>query len=58
MKGSLFELIGDGEPQFGFAVTAAIAAIGLPTGLFLFYAAILKATAETEADDEAFLAGR
>ena len=54
--GSLFELSSsNGSPQFGFGPTAAIAAIGVPVSLFLFYASILKAQAETAADDEAFL---
>ena len=57
-KGSLFELLGEGEPQLGFAATAAIATIGLPSGLFLLYAAILKATAETEEDDARFMSGK
>lgn len=52
--GSVFEL-GSGNPQFGFVTTAAIAAVGIPTCLFLFYAAILKGTAETEEDDKVFL---
>lgn len=56
--GSLFELVGGSELQFGFAVTAAIAAIGTPIAMFLFYAAIAKATAETEEDDKAFLSGK
>jgi hypothetical protein len=52
--GSLFELSG-GSPKFGFPVTAAIAVIGLPLCLFLFYASILKAQVETEEDDKEFL---
>lgn len=56
-SGSIFELSG-GNPQYGFPVTAAIAAIGLPTCLFLFYAAIKKGIAETEEDDKKFLSGR
>ncbi|GKY93297.1 hypothetical protein MPSEU_000297200 [Mayamaea pseudoterrestris] len=55
--GSLFELLG-GDPKLGFATTAAIAAVGLPACLFLFYAAILKAQAETVEDDKAFTSGR
>ena len=53
-KGSLFELLG-GSPILGFIPTAAIALVGLPLCLFLFYAAILKAKAETEEDDKDFL---
>eukprot|EP00565_Helicotheca_tamesis_P000901 CAMPEP_0185737358 /NCGR_PEP_ID=MMETSP1171-20130828/30220_1 /TAXON_ID=374046 /ORGANISM="Helicotheca tamensis, Strain CCMP826" /LENGTH=185 /DNA_ID=CAMNT_0028408267 /DNA_START=133 /DNA_END=690 /DNA_ORIENTATION=- len=55
--GSLFELTG-GDPQLGFAPTLAIAIVGLPTCLFLFYASILKATAETEEDDKKFTRGQ
>ena len=55
--GSLFELMG-GDPKLGFAPTAAIAAVGLPLCLFLFYASILKAQAETEEDDKSFVSGR
>ncbi|KAL7483164.1 hypothetical protein ACHAW6_008814 [Cyclotella cf. meneghiniana] len=51
--GSLFELTG-GAPTLGFGTTAAIAAIGLPSCLFLFYAAILKGMAETEEDDKQY----
>lgn len=52
--GSSFDLAG-GSPSLGFAPTAAIAAVTIPLCLFLFYASILKATAETEADDREFL---
>lgn len=52
--GSSFELMGE-KPPLGFAPTAAIAAIGFPACLYLFYAAVLKATAETEEDDAKFL---
>mmetsp|Transcript_1429 Transcript_1429/g.3226 ORF Transcript_1429/g.3226 Transcript_1429/m.3226 type:complete len:172 (-) Transcript_1429:474-989(-) len=51
--GSFFELFGP-NPKFGFGPTAAIAAIGLPSCLFLFYAAILKGMAETEEDDREY----
>ncbi|KAL3794234.1 hypothetical protein ACHAWO_006478 [Cyclotella atomus] len=51
--GSLFELTG-GTPSLGFAPQAALAAIGLPSSLFLIYAAILKGAAETEEDDKAY----
>ena len=50
----MFELTG-GDPNLGFGTTAAIAAISIPLCLFLFYASILKATAETEADDKSIL---
>jgi hypothetical protein len=39
----------------GFATTAALAALCLPTAIFVFYAAILKGQAETEQDDQAFM---
>ena len=55
--GSIFELAG-GHPQFGFAVTCASAAVGVPLCFFLFYAAIKKGTAETEEDDKRFLGGK
>ena len=42
----------------GFGPTLAIALIGTPLSVFLLYAAIAKATAETEADDQAFLSGK
>jgi hypothetical protein len=56
--GSIFELLGASDPQLGFAPTAAIALIGAPSAIFLFYAAIAKATVETEEDDKAFLSGK
>jgi len=55
-KGSLFELIG-GSPDLGFVTSAIIAAVGFPSCLFLFYASVRKATAETEEDDRRFLSG-
>lgn len=55
--GSAFDL-GGGSPSLGFATTAAIAAVTIPLCLFLFYASILKATAETEADDEEYMRGK
>jgi hypothetical protein len=50
--------LGGGSPNLGFGPTAAIAAVTIPICLFLFYASILKATAETEADDKEFLKGK
>jgi len=47
-----------GSPNLGFAPTAGIAAVVIPSCLFLFYASILKATAETEADDKEFMKGK
>ena len=52
--GSIFELLG-GNPQFGTIPTALFAIAGTPLCFFLFYAAILKGNAETEADDERFM---
>jgi len=55
--GSVFELIG-GKPALGMPLTAGIAVVGVPLAGFLFYASILKATAETEEDDKQFLSGK
>ena len=33
----------------------AVAVLGIPASVFLFYAAILKGIAETDEDDKAFL---
>lgn len=57
MKGSAFEL-GNPDPIFGFPMTAGLALVTIPSCLFLFYASVLKATAETEADDKEFMKGR
>jgi hypothetical protein len=46
------------EPRFPFAVNAALSAGGLSVCLFLFYASILKAQAETEEDDKRYMSGR
>jgi MFS superfamily sulfate permease-like transporter len=56
-SGSVFDLVG-GSPNLGFGPTAAVAVVVIPGCLFLFYASILKATAETEADDKEFLKGK
>jgi len=48
--GSIFELIG-GSPMMGFIPSVLFALVGVPSCLFLFYAAIKKGAAETEADD-------
>jgi hypothetical protein len=42
----------------GLLPTAMIVLIGAPLSIFMLYAAITKATAETEADDQAFLSGK
>jgi hypothetical protein len=55
--GSIFELCG-GTPQLGMVGTGAIALLGTPLCIFLFYAAVLKGNAETEEDDKKFLSGR
>eukprot|EP00525_Craspedostauros_australis_P000774 CAMPEP_0198112014 /NCGR_PEP_ID=MMETSP1442-20131203/3928_1 /TAXON_ID= /ORGANISM="Craspedostauros australis, Strain CCMP3328" /LENGTH=155 /DNA_ID=CAMNT_0043768653 /DNA_START=126 /DNA_END=593 /DNA_ORIENTATION=+ len=55
--GCVFELTGDAE-QLGFAATAALTVVSIPTCLFLFYASILKATAETEEDDRRYMEGK
>ena len=51
--GSLFKML-DEPPQLGFATTAAAIGIEFILAGYLFYAAILKATAETEEDDREF----
>jgi len=51
--GSIFELVG-GSPQLGFIPSAALALLGSPLCIFLFYAAIMKGNAETLADDEQY----
>eukprot|EP00980_Cylindrotheca_fusiformis_P028575 scaffold22612_cov138-Cylindrotheca_fusiformis.AAC.9 len=55
--GSAFELVNP-DPKFGFVTTAILTVVAIPLCLFLFYASILKATAETEADDKEFMKGR
>mmetsp|Transcript_33810 Transcript_33810/g.81982 ORF Transcript_33810/g.81982 Transcript_33810/m.81982 type:complete len:158 (-) Transcript_33810:102-575(-) len=55
--GSAFELVNP-DPKFGFAQTAVLALFSIPTCFFLFYASVLKATAETEADDKEFMKNR
>lgn len=56
--GSVFEIISKPNPEYGFAVTAGIAALGAPLSIFLFYAAIVKGIKETEEDDAKFRRGR
>jgi hypothetical protein len=55
--GSVFELSG-GNPQYGSAVTASIVGVSIPLCLFLFYASVKKAQAETEEDDKEFMKGK
>lgn len=56
--GSAFELVNPDGQKFGFATTAVLALFSIPTCFFLFYASVLKATAETEADDREFMKNR
>lgn len=56
--GSVFQLASGSPPPLGSAATAVIAVIGVPSCIFLLYAAILKGIAETEEDDKAFLSGK
>jgi hypothetical protein len=73
MVGSLFQLFGitststtnpseisasSSSFELGFLSTAIIVLIGTPLTIYMLYAAITKATAETEADDQAFLSGK
>jgi hypothetical protein len=53
----VFELTG-GNPQYGAAVTAAIVVFSIPLCLFLFYASVKKAQAETVEDDKEFMKGK
>jgi hypothetical protein len=55
--GSGFDLAND-KPQFGFGITLSIATISLALSVGLFYASILKAKAETEADDKEYMKGK
>mmetsp|Transcript_15926 Transcript_15926/g.22689 ORF Transcript_15926/g.22689 Transcript_15926/m.22689 type:complete len:190 (-) Transcript_15926:267-836(-) len=48
--GSIFELSG-GSPAIGTIPSILIILVGMPSCFFLFYAAIKKGAAETEADD-------
>jgi hypothetical protein len=64
VAGSLFQLFESTSTEassamgLGFLPRAAIVVIGTPLSIYLLYAAITKATAETEADDQAFLSGK
>jgi hypothetical protein len=44
--------------ELGVVPTALIVLFGAPLSIYMLYAAIAKATAETEADDQAFLSGK
>jgi hypothetical protein len=46
------------DGPLGTTGSIAVALVGIPLCVFLFLAAIKKATAETEADDKAFLKGK
>ena len=72
--GSLFQLLGitstnpnptdvsttaaSSSFELGLIPTAVIVLIGAPLSIYMLYAAITKATAETEEDDQAFLSGK
>jgi hypothetical protein len=59
VAGSLFEIL-DGKAAdsvLGPSGTLGLAIVGIPVTLFLFYAAVRKAQAETAQDDERFLKG-
>jgi hypothetical protein len=55
--GSIYQLANH-QTTPGDMIPVAIALVGVPTGIFLFYAAITKAIVETEEDDKKFLSGR
>jgi hypothetical protein len=55
--GSGFDLANN-SPRYGFGITFSIATIGLALSVGLFYASVLKAKAETEADDKEYMKGR
>lgn len=56
-SGSGFDLA-NGTPRYGFGITLSIAIVALILSVGLFYASILKATAETEADDKEYMRGK
>jgi hypothetical protein len=53
----VFDLVG-GSPNLGLGPTMAISSVTIPVCFYLFYASVLKATAETEADDKEFMKGK
>mmetsp|Transcript_6101 Transcript_6101/g.11290 ORF Transcript_6101/g.11290 Transcript_6101/m.11290 type:complete len:194 (-) Transcript_6101:157-738(-) len=55
--GSGFDLAND-TPRYGFGVTFSIATVSLVLSIGLFYASILKAKAETDADDQEYMRGK
>ena len=55
--GSGFDLA-NSTPRFGFGITFSIATVALTLSVGLFYASIMKAKAETEADDQEYMRGR
>jgi hypothetical protein len=57
VAGSGFDLA-NATPRYGFGITFSIATIGLTLSVGLFYASVLKAKAETEADDKEYMKGR
>jgi hypothetical protein len=55
--GSGFDLA-NSTPRFGFGITFSIATVSLTLSVGLFYASVLKAKAETEADDKEYMRGK
>jgi hypothetical protein len=55
--GSGFDLA-NSTPRFGFGMTFSVATISLTLCAGLFYASILKAQAETDADDKEYMRGK
>jgi hypothetical protein len=55
--GSGFD-VANGTPRFGAGITIAVAAVSLSLSVGLFYASVLKAQAETEADDIEYMKGK
>jgi hypothetical protein len=55
--GSGFDLA-NSTPRFGFGATFSVATVSLTLCAGLFYASILKAQAETEADDKEYMKGK
>jgi hypothetical protein len=56
LSGSVFDLAND-SPRWGFGITFSVATVSLTLCGGLFWASILKAKAETEADDEKYMRG-
>mmetsp|Transcript_19287 Transcript_19287/g.21534 ORF Transcript_19287/g.21534 Transcript_19287/m.21534 type:complete len:147 (+) Transcript_19287:154-594(+) len=56
--GSTFQLTASELPPIGYIPTVLIIVLGIPSCLYLFYASILKAQAETEEDDKKYMNDR